>query len=258
MAHADGGDTIVIPEQFCGPPNSGNGGYVAGLLSRWLHGQAPSSEQATEVTLRAPVPLGQPLSLERSDRSARLLRGDTLIAEANPATLQLDVPEPVSWEQALEARSERALAAASYNPLAPGSVRLFHRICFCCSSDLPPDKALQVHCCEVAGADQVAAPWSCDPVFAAQDGSLPPEIVWTALDCPGQMAWFARGFRSGSLLGRMTARQLRPLRAGERNLIIGWTLGSEGRKFHSGTALFNSERELCAYARAIWIGRAVR
>ena len=39
--------TMTIPHRFRGPPNSGNGGYVCGMLARNIAG-------AAEVTLRAP------------------------------------------------------------------------------------------------------------------------------------------------------------------------------------------------------------
>ena len=42
--------TLTIPRRFRGPPNSGNGGYVCGMLVRQIAG-------AAEVTLRAPPPL---------------------------------------------------------------------------------------------------------------------------------------------------------------------------------------------------------
>jgi hypothetical protein len=45
---------IIIDKRFCGPPNSGNGGYVCGRLARHIPG-------AAEVTLRAPPPLDTPL-----------------------------------------------------------------------------------------------------------------------------------------------------------------------------------------------------
>ena len=45
---------IIIDKRFCGPPNSGNGGYVCGRLARHIPGGA-------EVTLRAPPPLDKSL-----------------------------------------------------------------------------------------------------------------------------------------------------------------------------------------------------
>jgi hypothetical protein len=165
--------TLWISERFRGPPKSGNGGYVCGLLSRYVPPRA--ADAAIEVTLRAPAPLGQSMSVKDDAGVVSLMHGETLIAQAKQ--------------------------------------------------------------------------------FAASDGTLPSEIVWTALDCPRQMAWLALGGRSGGLLGRMTARIVKPARAGERNVVIGWTMGSEGRKFYSGTALFDAHGTLCAYAQATWIGR---
>ena len=42
--------SVVIEKRFCGPPNSGNGGYVCGLLAAHIEADA-------EVTLLAPPPL---------------------------------------------------------------------------------------------------------------------------------------------------------------------------------------------------------
>jgi hypothetical protein len=50
-------------------------------------------------------------------------------------------------------------------------------------------------------------------------------------------------------------RILRAPRAAEPCVVIGWTMGSEGRKYYAGTALFDAQRQLCAYAKAVWIGR---
>ena len=49
-------ETMTIPHRFRGPPNSGNGGYVCGMLARQIAG-------AAEVTLRAPPPLETKLDL---------------------------------------------------------------------------------------------------------------------------------------------------------------------------------------------------
>ena len=44
--------SITIDKRYCGPPNSGNGGYVCGLLANHIGASA-------EITLRVPPPLGQ-------------------------------------------------------------------------------------------------------------------------------------------------------------------------------------------------------
>src|SRR6478672_182624 len=103
MGYGSGAQTLVIAEQFRGPPQSGNGGYVAGLLAGVL---APDAGQAVEVTLRSPVPLEQPLGVEREGARVRLVHADKVIAEAQFAALELAIPEPASWERACAARDE--------------------------------------------------------------------------------------------------------------------------------------------------------
>ena len=57
---------IVIRRQFCGPPNSGNGGYVCGVLARDIVGPATA-------VLRAPFPLDVVLALGDRDEGRALL-----------------------------------------------------------------------------------------------------------------------------------------------------------------------------------------
>ena len=117
--------------------------------------------------------------------------------------------------------------------------------------------------CDEAGAGRAGhASDKSDPIpasgpaaHAGEDGLVSPEVICAALDCPGQFAWLAEGTRTG-LLGRLTARVERPVRAGTPCVVIGWTMGNEGRKYYAGTALFDQDRQLCAYAKAVWIGRA--
>jgi len=49
---------LIIPSRFCGPPGSGNGGYVCGRIAAYVDGPAT-------VTLRRPTPLGAPMAIER-------------------------------------------------------------------------------------------------------------------------------------------------------------------------------------------------
>ena len=79
-----------------------------------------------------------------------------------------------------------------------------------------------------------------------------PSSSWAALDCPGAYATGALG-RGTIVLGRLTARVERVPQAGERCVVVGWPLGSEGRKHGAGTALFGEAGGLCGVARALWI-----
>jgi hypothetical protein len=127
-----------------------------------------------------------------------------------------------------------------------------HPICFCCGAELAPDAGLHVYPASVAGRELVAAAWRAPAAFADQTSIMPPAILGTALDCPGEFAWYDKGLRF-ALLGRMTLRIDKPVRAGEQCVIIGWTIGEEGRKRFAGTALFDAQGDLCASAKAVWI-----
>lgn len=249
-------DTVRIAEKFRGPPKSGNGGYVSGIFAGALTGGVHdlSGGRAVEVTLRAPIPLERSLTLHRSLDSLTVKDGETLIAEVAIKMLELTVPEPASWEQALAARSNSYSLPIEFNPLFGAVRRGVHPICFCCGAELNETEGLQVYSAPVKDNAQVAAAWLPERSFADANGVVSAEIIWTALDCPGQMAWRAIGVRTG-MLGRLTARIEKRVNAGERCVVTGWTLGEERKKFFAGTALFNQRGELCAYAKAIWIGR---
>ena len=75
-------EQVIIDERFCGPPQSGNGGYVCGVLARLIDGPA-------EVSLRRPPPLGRPLEVQRLGEGSVALRdGDTVIADGSPTTMR--------------------------------------------------------------------------------------------------------------------------------------------------------------------------
>ena len=85
--------TITLPARFCGPPDSANGGYTAGALARYVDGPA-------EVTLRCRPPLDRPLIVVVEGERVLLRDGDQVVAEAIPATLDLDLPHPVAYDVA--------------------------------------------------------------------------------------------------------------------------------------------------------------
>jgi hypothetical protein len=55
------------------------------------------------------------------------------------------------------------------------------------------------------------------------------------------------------VLGTMTARVLALPAVGEPHVVLAWQRGAEGRKHHSGSALFSAGGELLARAEATWI-----
>jgi len=55
------------------------------------------------------------------------------------------------------------------------------------------------------------------------------------------------------VLGTMTTRVLALPGVGEAHVILAWQRGGEGRKHHSGSALFAPDGALLARAEATWI-----
>jgi hypothetical protein len=220
---------LVVDPRFNGPQGSGNGGYTCGLVAGILGG-------AAEVTLRRPPPLGRPLRVESGNGRAEVFDGEALVAEAVPAQVDLDLPEPVSV-------AEAQTAARRY----PGFERHAFPTCFVCGPERAEGDGLRIFAGRVEGRDVFAAPWT--PAEAA------PELVWAALDCPGAIAV---GFpdRGETVLGRLAARIDRLPAPGEPHVVVAWPLGEDGRKLYAGTALFSADGEPLARARAVWIAPA--
>ena len=216
----------------------GHGGYVAGLF-------AVGVGSAVQVTLRRPTPLDAPLVLTRDDDGRGELRhGDDLIAEAEPATLRLDVPRPP--------RGVDAAAAEAGSP-SHRNGRGVHPICFGCSVNRDVGDALRIAAgpIEVDGIEQVAAAWLPGAAFAGDDGAVTPQFVVAALDCPGAFAFITDGQPAG-LLGRIVFEQHHPVPADVTHVVTGWQIGVDGRKHLAGTALFAPDGTLLAAAHATW------
>lgn len=243
-------DTIIVPERFRGPPKSGNGGYAGGAFAGLL---GLATDQPVEVTLRSPVPLDEEMTVHRQDADRLSVHlGDALVAEVARTDFDLVIPEPPTFEEALAAQpGSLSLKPREGAPtIVPGGIG-FHPICFCCGAG--HDEGLKVFAAGV-NEQQVAAAWQTREDWGDEAGNLPNEFIWTALDCPGQMAFANQGVITG-LLGRITAVVHKPAIAGERYVITGWPVSVDGKKHFAGTAMFNAGGQLVAEALAIWIGR---
>jgi hypothetical protein len=194
-----------------------------------------------EVTLRAPIPLDRALQVGLRDGAVDLRDGETLIAEARTATLDLEAPGPVSWE-----------VAEACSRVGGSDAQSDFNHCFACGRGHGPKEGLRVWASAVPGRDMVAAALVADPVHGDADGFLPAPLLWAAIDCPGAIAVGASQSRmmlTGRMLGEVTGR----VRTGERAIVVGWPLGEDGRKLYSGTAIYNQAGELAARARITWI-----
>ncbi len=90
-------ETLVLDPRYNGPPGTGHGGHVSGVLAGLLRADP------AEVTLRLPPPLGRPLTVEREAGGVQVYDGEAMVAEALPAELEIKTPAPVSYQQADEA-----------------------------------------------------------------------------------------------------------------------------------------------------------
>lgn len=240
---------ITILERFRGPPTSGHGGYVSGRFAAFVDLNA---DESAEVTLRSPIPLDQSMSVlfdQDSPSNCRIQDNDTLIAEVRAVQQPLAVPNPPDWTQTLAAESRSAALMPNINPLLPGQ-QGFHPICFCCG----PEHAEGLKIFVAPVGRQVSAIWETKTEWGDDAGNLPHAFLWTALDCPGQYAFLAEGIRTG-LLGRMTAKVVTAPRAGSPLQITAWTIEIAGKKHLAGSALFDDQQTLVAYATTLWIGR---
>ena len=55
------------------------------------------------------------------------------------------------------------------------------------------------------------------------------------------------------MTGRIAARVDRPIRAGERYVVIGWPIEQDGRKLHAGTALVDAQGIVRARSLQLWL-----
>ncbi|PYY18186.1 MAG: hypothetical protein DMG60_09245 [Acidobacteria bacterium] len=230
--------SIRIARRFCGPPDSGNGGYSSGTLASLLPG-------ACECTLRKPIPLERDLQTDVSDRSARLLNGAELIIEAMQTEIAIAQHAAAPLEQAQRASSS-----------SPAFVNHPFPTCFTCGPERKPGDGLRIFPGRIPETDGngavFAAAWVPDASLTNGGMVVRPEFVWAAMDCP---TGFAAGFPWKGILvtGRLAVEQVAPVYPARPYVVMSWSIGSEGRKHHAGAALYDSDGEMCAKARATWI-----
>ncbi len=227
---------VTIAHRFRGPADSGNGGYTCGLLAAEIEGPA-------EVMLKVPPPLDRTLDREPGEAGTwLLLDGEAVVAEARPTTLAGDVPDPVTVAAA-------AAAAERYEWIDEHP----YPECFVCGPERESGDGLRIFPGPVSGRELYACPWTPDSSLGDEAGSVRPELVWAALDCPSGIVTNRFDELGTVILGRLAAELLRPVPVGETHVLTAWTIGREGRKLDTGSALFSDAGELLATARARWI-----
>lgn len=224
--------SFVVPARYCGPPESGNGGWVSGHLAAEV--STTSDRPAVAVRLTSPPPLARELDLVRDTESVRVVDGDHLVASAAPAPpLVGEVPAPVAY-------AEAAALAAAYE----GWEHHPFPTCFSCGTRREPGDGLGLRPAPVPGRNSLyAAAWV--------PGEVSPEVVWAALDCPS--GWAAGVAEHPMVLGTMTAQVFRLPQLGAEHVVIAWRRGASGRKHLAGSALLDGSGSVLARAEATWI-----
>jgi hypothetical protein len=227
--------TVRIERRFRGPPETGNGGYVAGLVAAALGGSNCT------VTLKSPPPLDRDLTLTTDNNDANLFMDDTVVVAASKTSVDIDVPPPPTLAEARDA--EPRFAGHSHH-IFPG--------CFVCGPGRGDRDGMRIFPGPLHDrAHRVAASWTPDETVADEHGNVRPEFLWAALDCPGYFA--AEDDAGMALLGRMSAVLHRKVHVGEPLVVTGWPIDSQGRKHHVGSALHDRDGNLVAAAKATWI-----
>ncbi len=238
---------LEIDPRYCGPPGTGNGGYVAGLLA--ASGGGVEVGRGVEVTLRAPAPLGRALDLVPAGEEVWELRdADQLLASARVCALELDLPEAPGFDET------RAVA---------GRCRAFETHpfprCFVCGPARTEGDGMCVFPGWLADRELAAAAWQPAAAFCDEDGRVRPEFLWAALDCPSAFPLLEdpEAQRLEPLvLGRLVARIEGEAKLGQRLVSSAWTIELGARKGLAGSAIHDESGACLARARATWISLA--
>ena len=240
-------EQVTIDKRYCGPPDSGNGGYCGGLLGRYFDG-------VFTVRLSAPVPLDTALNIAEDDLSSSTLylrdREQVVVTASSGDGLDLAVPQCPSTELVEEAETR-----------FKGFINHPFPTCFVCGPDRKIDDALCLFTGPVGGSAKasspmVAAQWTVDGAYCDESGIIQKEFLCAALDCPSSFGILEEPENLRlvpMVLGSLTVEISGMLSAGERAVVIGWPIHRSGRKATGGTAIFNASGECVAKAKALWI-----
>lgn len=217
------GETLTIGHRFCGPPTSGNGGWVSGSLAGLVDGPA-------EITLRRPPPLGIPLEVVHGDDGeVRLMDAAEVVAEARPRAGDdvIEWPLPVTLD---EARAAEKRYVGHHHHAFP--------TCFTCGTGRDEDDGLRIFPGPVEGRPgTVAGTWTPSRSTVDEGGAtVTVPIMWAAVDCPSAWPFLEDG--TVALLGRMAVDVGRPVMVGDTYVVVGEAAGQDGRKLFGRAAIF--------------------
>lgn len=232
-------DTYAVPSHIHGYPELAFGGYVAGLLA------ARSGNRTTRVDFRRVVAVDAPVrfTLPENGRTALTAPDGTVLVEATPSFLTRAAPPAPTWAEA-----EAVTRVASTTP------KRALTDCYGCGAACEPGRGLRLFPWGLRDRNMMAAAWTPDAGLADSTGELPPEVVWSALDCPGGItAFHYMRMGQGAFTASLTATQFEPVYAGVDYISHAWPVQQDGRKYSVGVALSTRDGGLCALAEALWI-----
>lgn len=239
--------SLTIDARYNGPPDSGNGGYVAGqlaeeLLAARVQPTVGPDSPWVEVTLRAPPPLDTPYAVELDDDGALVASvagtvvGTARVLESEPDGV-VDVPAVPAH---VAAQAEQSYVGLDHHPFPT---------CWVCGPQRPDGYHLQPG---MVDDRRTACTWQVSADAAGTPtGPVPASAVWAALDCPGGWATLAGG--QVAVLGRIAAAVRAVPVVGESCLVMGQVEGQDGRKVFTTTTVYRADGSPAATARSTWI-----
>lgn len=239
---------LTIEDRYNGPPDSGNGGYVAGRLAEAAMGASGLPAVGpdvpwVEVTLRQPPPLGEKMTLEQvGDGGMTATQGGTLIASA-----RLLAEAPVAAEAVPAVPTDVARRAeAAY----PGLTTHPFPTCWVCGPARPEHDGYDLRPGPVDDG-RTACTWTVGPNAVGPSGQVGAADLWAALDCPG--AWTTLQGDAVIVLGRIAAHVSAVPRVGDTCVVMGRLVGVDGRKSFTATTVHGADGAVLAQAVATWI-----
>lgn len=243
-----------MPRRFCGPPDSGNGGWTAGALAALDDTDTPDDHAghwpAIEVSLRRPPPLDTPLHVEVEGAVTTASVDGAPVATAHRVDRTPTEVAPVAPDVA--AAAESAYPGLAFHPFPT---------CFVCGTAREEGDGLRIFPGRVGAGpdgDLTAATWTPHPSLHEDWHTYADEVprasvaaTWAALDCTG--GWAGDLTERLMVLGRMTARVDALPVIGEPHVVVGEGRGRDGRKTFTAATLYDADGRVVASAEHTWI-----
>lgn len=243
-------DQISISSRYCGPPDTANGGYLAGLLSGYF-----DRGDALSISFRAATPLEKVLKVieteNESGKTVQIVDDENVLAMAKVRDIEVGRPALPPVEQINSVEMQCA-----------GFIGHPFPACFVCGPDRPRGDGLGIYPgpVELKGLSEglnsgVAAEWTLLDDLKDNDGKVKNEFIWAALDCISAFANLEKKenqYLVPMVLGNISARLEQSL-AGDKAYVIAWPLKVEGRKAFANSIIYNQQQECIAVGQAVWV-----